>query len=99
MKIFLLFLLITFIKSAPIEDDKVENKETITEFDRELDFDIASADPGPVKVNCEKYKNKTSLFVYSLGRSDSFLTAVVLIFFSFKSLAPPSDQQILFSSD
>ena len=59
MKIFLLFLLITFIKSAPIEDDKVENKETITEYDRELDIDIASADPGPVKVNCEKYKNKT----------------------------------------
>ena len=58
MKIFLLLtLLITITKSAPIENDKVESKETITDSDRELDFDIASADPGPVKVNCEKYKN------------------------------------------
>ena len=57
MKIFLLLtLLITFIKSAPIENDKVESKETKTDFERELDFDIASADPGPAKVNCEKYK-------------------------------------------
>ena len=63
MKISLLvILLITFIKSAPIENDKVESKETITDSERELDFDIAYADPGPAKVNCEKYK-LTSTFV------------------------------------
>ena len=57
MKFFLIILLITITKSAPIENDKVESKETKTDFERELDFDIASADPGPAKVNCEKYKN------------------------------------------
>ena len=55
MKIFLLVLLITVIKSAPtIENDTVEKEQTISDFDRELDFDIAVADSGPTKVKFEK---------------------------------------------
>ena len=54
MKIFLLVLLFTVIKSAPVENDTVEKEQTISDFDRELDFDIAVADSGPAKVKFEK---------------------------------------------
>ena len=50
MKIFLLALLFAVIKSAPIENDTVDSTDTISDFDRDLDFDIAAADSGPAKV-------------------------------------------------
>ena len=55
MKIFLLVLLITVIKSAPtVENDTVEKEQTFSDLDRELDFDIAVADSGPAKVKLNK---------------------------------------------
>ena len=54
MKIFLLVLLFTVIKSAPIENDTEEKERTISDLDRKLDFDIAAADSGPAKVKFEK---------------------------------------------
>ena len=59
MKIFLLALLIAVIKSAPVENDTVESQETFSDFDRDLDFDIAAADSGPAKVRFEVNENKT----------------------------------------
>ena len=51
MKIYLLLLLIAVIKSAPIENDKVERKKPFSDSERKLDFDIEAADSGPAKVN------------------------------------------------
>ena len=48
-------LLITVIKSAPtIENDTVEKEQNISDFDRELNFDMAVANSGPAKVKFEK---------------------------------------------
>ena len=51
MKIYLLLLLIAVIKSAPIENDKVESKKSFSDSERKLDLDIEAADSGPAKVN------------------------------------------------